>query len=129
MGVLTLQTSGASPRAARMRQPGRDARERHGTAASASSARVASEPNAGEWRDTCEAVDGPPRMADRLPPHRISRKVLWSLSEGAGTARPHLLRISGARKSVVAVAVAGGRCVLLNVRYAPVSTKFRSAAK
>ena len=30
--------------------------------------------------------------------------VLWDASEGAGTARPHLLRTSGARKSVVAVA-------------------------
>ena len=35
-------------------------------------------------------------------------KVLWRASEGAGTARPHLLRISGARKSVVAVADCGG---------------------
>ena len=44
------------------------------------------------------------------------RKVLWSGSEGAGPARPHLLRIFAARKSVVAVA--GKRRVLLNVRYA-----------
>jgi len=41
--------------------------------------------------------------------------------------RPHLLRISSARKSVVAVT--GSRRVSLNVRYAPIATNFRSAAK
>jgi hypothetical protein len=53
---------------------------------------------------------------------RIGLRVLWSLLEGAGTARPLPLKTSGARKSVVAVT--GRRCVLLNVR-APIATKLR----
>ena len=53
-------------------------------------------------------------------------KVLPSVSEGAGTARPHLPRISGARKSLVAVA--GERCVLLNVRHAPIAIKLPRGA-
>ena len=42
-------------------------------------------------------------------------KVLWRAKGGCGAARPHLSSISSARKSVVAVA--GRRCVPLNVRY------------
>jgi hypothetical protein len=66
-------------------------------------------------------------------------RVLWGVSPSAGTARPHLLRISGARKSVVAVTGQATlllrirsrksrlRCVLFDVRYVPVATEFRSA--
>jgi len=51
-------------------------------------------------------------------------KVLWRARQTAGTARRHLSRIFAARKSVVAVT--GG---LRNVRYSPIATKVRSAAK
>jgi hypothetical protein len=37
-----------------------------------------------------------------VPPQSVA-KVLWRARQTAGTARPHLLRKSGARKSVVAV--------------------------
>src|SRR5262245_57395058 len=53
----------------------------------------------------CARRAGPPQDGDpaRGCPHMGSR-VLWSASEGAGTARPHPLRISSAKKSVVTVA-------------------------
>ena len=44
----------------------------------------------------------------------------------SGAARPHLLRISGARKSVVAVT---GELARLIGRFGPTATKVRSAAK
>jgi hypothetical protein len=62
----------------------------------------------------------------RAPPLSVVR-VLLRARVCAGTARPHLLRISGASKS--GVAVTGERCVLLNVRYAPIATKSSCAAK
>jgi hypothetical protein len=43
-------------------------------------------------------------------------RVLWSASEGAGTARLHISRISDAEESVVAVS--GRRCILFNVHFA-----------
>jgi hypothetical protein len=50
-------------------------------------------------RRNAEAVTG-------CDPPSVSR-VLWGGGIGAGPARPHLLRISGARKSVVAVTGGG----------------------
>jgi hypothetical protein len=57
------------------------------------------------------------------PRPRYYRQV-WG---GAGIARPHLSRISVARKSVVAVA--GERCVLIDVRYVSIAAKFHRAAE
>jgi hypothetical protein len=47
------------------------------------------------------------------------RKVLWTISEGARTAQQHLLRISGARKSVVAVTEEQHVCLISRLLYGP----------
>jgi hypothetical protein len=73
-----------------------------------------------------DAGAGPTMIRGSFPTQLVARVP----SEGVrnrGTARPHLLKISGARKSVVAVA--GRECVLLNARHAPMAGKFNSAAK
>jgi len=49
---------------------------------------------------TGESWRGPSK--DGVPPQSVGR-VLWRAKPSGRTARPHLLRISGARKSVVAV--------------------------
>jgi hypothetical protein len=56
-------------------------------------------------------------------------KVLWRPGGGAGTARPRPFRTSGARKSVVAVAGVECGASYSMSRYAPIATKFRSAAE
>ena len=64
-------------------------------------------------------------------PQKLSQEMSgWGplrAKKSGGTAQPRLSRISGSRKSVVAVT--GRRRVLLNVRYAPIATKFGSAPK
>jgi hypothetical protein len=65
---------------------------------------------------------GPSR--DGNTPTMVALRVLWRERGWAGTAGPRILRISGARKFVVAVTGA-----LLNVRYAPIATRFSSAGK
>jgi hypothetical protein len=60
-----------------------------------------------------------------VPPQSVIRVLPRAWGTG-GTARPHLLRISAARKFVVAVT--GEQCVLLNVRYARIATKSCGAA-
>jgi hypothetical protein len=58
---------------------------------------------------TGESWRGPSK--DGVPPQSVGR-VLWRAKPSGRTARPHLLRISGARKSVVAVYRGGNTSAL-----------------
>jgi len=79
--------------------------------------------------DLDQVVEAGTARALRPRCHARGASVIWVFCGAyeSGYARSHLLRTFAARK--FEVAVAGRRCVLLNVRYAPLATDFLIAAK